>query len=726
MPLFRRVQPPFGLKTLQKDSNCVLIQDPSTIWGGSDHLPRRNLLLATDTLATQNVTVTAEAHTLYLQGTGSVTLSGTGSGTLQGTGANDRVTLAFTPTAGTLTLTVSGTVTFGMLCKSSVMDRSYQKITDWTTEQYAWAAQNPRLWLRRNMLSYTDLDSSGWTKQNGGTGVSPVVTKNYGIAPDGTTTACRLQLDRGAGTSSGDYSQYLCSSSSSPATAVGSTYARGVWLKLTTGSTPVVVQTNDKGSAGSSALETVTDAWQYFEHSAVADSTARSINIRLVGNAATSQSVDILAWHPSFGPGSSAPVYQHIATTWPAEYTALALAAGYPISLYSDRAGTTATVGPDDPVGVLLDGSEGYALGPELVTNGTFTTDITGWDRLGSLGTASWSSGEGKFTYSTTSGGLKQTLSLVVGKAYAVSANVRVEAGSVSLRILTAAESGYVWQGADVSFASGVLSGVFVATETNSRVYFRTGSVGVTNTYYLDNVSVREIPGYHATAPSVAGSPTLRLDGNGKFYLDRDTTDDNLPITWPTVLSESQLGPELVGDPGFNGGGWWTASTGVTINAGVATFDGTNASGYVRRESVTTEGKTYLFTCVLGSRTAGTLRFALGSGGATQLPDMTAAGTYSALFTMSAANAGRIWLISTAGPFAGTVDSFSIKEVTGTNVQYVADQSVTTETTGLLLSGATNYTTPQRPTGDYGRVIFKAPTPNAAKVKKYLDKKAGR
>jgi hypothetical protein len=41
----------------------------------------------------------------------STTLSGAFSGSLVGTGANDRVSLTFTPTAGNLTLTVSGTVT---------------------------------------------------------------------------------------------------------------------------------------------------------------------------------------------------------------------------------------------------------------------------------------------------------------------------------------------------------------------------------------------------------------------------------------------------------------------------------------------------------------------------------------------------------------------------------------------------------------------------------------
>lgn len=77
---------------------------------------RQNLLLNSDTLSTQSVTVTAAAHTLSFYGTGSVTLSGTSTGTINGAGAYpSQVTSTFTPTAGTLTLTVSGSVQFAQL-----------------------------------------------------------------------------------------------------------------------------------------------------------------------------------------------------------------------------------------------------------------------------------------------------------------------------------------------------------------------------------------------------------------------------------------------------------------------------------------------------------------------------------------------------------------------------------------------------------------------------------
>ncbi len=77
---------------------------------------RTNLLLNSTTLSTQSVTVTAQAYTLSFYGTGTVTLSGASTaGPLAGTAAGTRVSLTFTPSAGSLTLTVSGSVQYAQL-----------------------------------------------------------------------------------------------------------------------------------------------------------------------------------------------------------------------------------------------------------------------------------------------------------------------------------------------------------------------------------------------------------------------------------------------------------------------------------------------------------------------------------------------------------------------------------------------------------------------------------
>lgn len=75
-----------------------------------------NSLLDGTSLATQTVVVTAAARTLSFYGTGQIVLSGAHSATVTGTGAYPtRTTLTFTPSAGALILTVTGTVQFAQL-----------------------------------------------------------------------------------------------------------------------------------------------------------------------------------------------------------------------------------------------------------------------------------------------------------------------------------------------------------------------------------------------------------------------------------------------------------------------------------------------------------------------------------------------------------------------------------------------------------------------------------
>lgn len=75
-----------------------------------------NSLIDGTNLTTQSVTVTAVSHALSFYGSGSVVLSGTHSATVNGAGNYpSRQSYVFTPTAGALTLTVSGDVKFAQL-----------------------------------------------------------------------------------------------------------------------------------------------------------------------------------------------------------------------------------------------------------------------------------------------------------------------------------------------------------------------------------------------------------------------------------------------------------------------------------------------------------------------------------------------------------------------------------------------------------------------------------
>ena len=102
---------------------------------------RYNILLATETLATQSVTTVATTYKLSFTGAGSITLSGTATGTYSA-GTN-----TITCTAGSLTLTVSGTVSQADLRLSSTPTSmpAYQRVT--TATDYATAGFAPYLAL---------------------------------------------------------------------------------------------------------------------------------------------------------------------------------------------------------------------------------------------------------------------------------------------------------------------------------------------------------------------------------------------------------------------------------------------------------------------------------------------------------------------------------------------------------------------------------------------------
>jgi hypothetical protein len=118
---------------------------------------RTNLLLNSATLSTQSATVTAVSTTLSFYGTGTVTLTGASTaGPLVGTGTNNRVSLTFTPTAGSLTLTVSGSVTNAQL-EAGSFPTSYIATTGATATRAA------------DVASMTGTNFSSWYNETGGT-----------------------------------------------------------------------------------------------------------------------------------------------------------------------------------------------------------------------------------------------------------------------------------------------------------------------------------------------------------------------------------------------------------------------------------------------------------------------------------------------------------------------------------------------------------------------------
>lgn len=152
-----------------------------------------NLLLNSATLSTQNVTTIAANYIVSFSGTGTIALSGAStSDPLVGTGASDRVYLKFTPTAGTLTLTVSGSVTSAQLERVTyeAAPRTYNPTT--SAAYYAPRFDyDPAALTSRGLLlegSRTNIRTASQLESGYGVGAA-TLTPNASAGIDGNTSA---------------------------------------------------------------------------------------------------------------------------------------------------------------------------------------------------------------------------------------------------------------------------------------------------------------------------------------------------------------------------------------------------------------------------------------------------------------------------------------------------------------------------------------------------------
>jgi len=177
-------------------------------------------------------------------------------------------------------------------------------------------------------------------------------------------------------------------------------------------------------------------------------------------------------------------------------------------TLYQDAAGTIPVTAVEQPVGLMLDKSKGLVLGPELVTNGDFSNGDTGW----SAGYSTLSVSGGFLVITNTgvnNGNAQQAISTSPGKTYKLTCDfVRGTSLRVYLQVGTtpaAFNLGYDTK----TTASGTLQVIFMATGTTSHISAHNGEASVGTTNSFDNISVRELPGNHATQTTSTSRPVL-------------------------------------------------------------------------------------------------------------------------------------------------------------------------------------------------------------------------
>ena len=217
-------------------------------------------------------------------------------------------------------------------------------------------------------------------------------------------------------------------------------------------------------------------------------------------------------------------------------------------TLYQDAAGTTPVTAVEQAVGLMLDKSKGLVLGPELVTNGDFSQGSTGWS-ISAPGTNTVTISGGSVRFVTNGSADTARLSqpwsgaTAVGKRFCVTFDV-LPGSTGTLKIGTLGINDTIGEHAFAA-TPGFKSFMLISSSSGSIDFSRVSGASADAT--IDNISVRELPGYHA------------------FHTPGDTT------TRPTV---SRRINQFTYTENFSNAAWIKTRTSITSNATTAP-DGT-------------------------------------------------------------------------------------------------------------------------------------------------------
>lgn len=313
---------------------------------------------------------------------------------------------------------------------------------------------------------------------------------------------------------------------------------------------------------------------------------------------------------------------------------------------------------------------DGYLIreltGSDLITNGSFTTDLTGWtDYSVSPGSAVWNSGHVDLNGGTDGvGAVGQAINTVANKTYLLTFDVGTN--PLKLRIGTTENGTEIVY--DVQYAAGTTRQVaFIARGTTTYITFLKNSNGIAT---LDNVVCREYAPVEITSPYLeADLPLLKWaqDANNLYivhpsYAPRVLTRSS-NVSWTLETMQFEDGPyfnevtsptitpswagasiEKVTNGGFDTDTAWTKGSNWTISNGKANKSpgGLNSLSQDTGEAAS---EIYKVVYTINSISGGSLTVSIGgvSGTARSAPGtytefIVATGTGDLTFTPSDAN----------------------------------------------------------------------------------------
>lgn len=172
------------------------------------------------------------------------------------------------------------------------------------------------------------------------------------------------------------------------------------------------------------------------------------------------------------------------------------------------------------------------SLGPELITNGDFSSGTTGW--TGSNATLTTNSGALRITCTANGSNFAyQAINVISGKVYKITAT-QTASSTAGGRYIGAGTSQGASQLGGFTFGAIPTQGSLYVTATSSTLYlsFIQGSASLAGEYVeVDNISVKEV-----TAAATAANDYFQLTSDGKFY----ALSKNLLTSTATLATQTQ------------------------------------------------------------------------------------------------------------------------------------------------------------------------------------------
>jgi len=392
------------------------------------------------------------------------------------------------------TQTFADTFTFARASSATYVDSSgnIQTATSGTARQAhhrydgaAWVKKGLLLEseARTNLVTHSeDFTNAAWVKTNA------TVTGDAAASPDGTTNADKLVEDSSTGQHYvDDQSLSVTSGTSYAASVFAKADERGflvislfqsvptneVWFNLTSGAVGTV-----SGTATAS-IEDFGGGW--YRCSVIVTANATGSNTRFFIKLADADNSNSYA-----GDGSSGLLI------YGAQLEAVTAANPYPSS-YIPTSGATVTRAAETlsvAAANMPDYQTPNVIGAELVTNGTFDTDTSGWVAEANAA-VSWSSGRVRVERTDASNFPRASqfiTGLTVGKAYRLTGDVFISGGVRCGINISGISNNY-------RTSDGSIDAIFVAPSISAALQVviegNGGSVGFS--FEADNISVREI-----------------------------------------------------------------------------------------------------------------------------------------------------------------------------------------------------------------------------------------